>query len=99
MSSFAYLFERFPSFVQTFVYREALEMVRQGMEPRLVSIRRPEDPPELEEKLAADIWYLPDSAELRAEADRLRAEGKLPGKVRRAIPEARKATDANRLFE
>ena len=28
MNSFAYLFERFPSFVQTFVYREVAEMVR-----------------------------------------------------------------------
>ena len=47
MPSFAYLFERFPSFVQTFVYREAQEMVRQKMEPWLVSIRRPDDAAEL----------------------------------------------------
>ena len=41
---FAYLFERFPSFVQTFVYREAVEMLRQGHAPILVSVRRPDDP-------------------------------------------------------
>ena len=49
--SFAYLFERFPSFVQTFVYREAVEMVRQGMNPWLVSIRHPDDPVDLAEHL------------------------------------------------
>ncbi len=54
--SFAYLFERFPSFVQTFVYREAVEMVRQGMEPWLVSIRRPDDPGELAEQLDVEVF-------------------------------------------
>ena len=51
--SFAYLFERFPSFVQTFVHREAVEMVRQGMEPWLVSIRHPDDPGDVAERIDA----------------------------------------------
>ena len=33
-ASFAYLFERFPSFTQTFCFREVEEMVRQGMAAR-----------------------------------------------------------------
>ncbi len=99
MPSFAYLFERFPSFVQTFVYREAREMLRQGMDPRLVSIRHSDDPADLAEKLDADIFHLPESDEMRAEIDSLRAAGKLPGAVHRAIPKARLEKDSNRLFE
>jgi hypothetical protein len=59
--SFAYLFERFPSFVQTFVYREAIEMVRQEMAPWLVSIRRPDDPDELTEPVEAEVFHLPEA--------------------------------------
>ena len=97
--SFAYLFERFPSFVQTFVYREALEMTRQGMAPMLVSIRRPEDEREVAEPLDAEVFYLPETETLRAEIDRLREQKKLPGVIHRAIPKARMEKDSNRLFE
>ena len=41
MPSFAYLFERFPSFTQTFCYREVLEMRRQGVTAPVYSIRVP----------------------------------------------------------
>ena len=97
--SFAYLFERFPSFVQTFVYREAMEMVRQGMAPLLVSIRRPDDPPNLTEPLGAKVLYLPEEKELRAEVDRLRAARKLPWGAHRAVPRHRSEPDAQRMFE
>src|SRR4051812_14577273 len=95
--AFAYLFERFPSFVQTFVHREAREMIRQGMNPLLVSIRRPEDPPELAGEAEAGIFYLPPEKELRAEVDRLRAAGKLPGRIRRMIPARRGEADSQRM--
>src|SRR5215210_5637593 len=97
--SFAYLFERFPSFVQTFVYREAVEMVRQKMAPWLVSIRRPDDPGDLAEQVEADVFYLPESDALRAEIDALNAAGQLRGDIRRAIAEWRKKPDSNRVFE
>lgn len=96
---FAYLFERFPSFVQTFVYREAVEMVRQGANPWLVSIRRPDDPGELAEKIDADIFYLPEEKKLRDEVDARRAAGELSWKARRAIPKHRSAKDSQRMFE
>ncbi|MES2571990.1 MAG: glycosyltransferase family 4 protein [Verrucomicrobiota bacterium] len=99
MHSFAYLFERFPSFVQTFVYREAMEMGRQAMHPKLVSLRRPEDPESVAEKLAADVFYLPEPEEMRTDADRLQQEGKLPRAIHHAIREARKKHDSNRIFE
>ncbi len=97
--SFAYLFERFPSFVQTFVYREAVEMVRQGMEPLLISIRRPEDSAELSEKLEVAVTYAPEEKELRAEVDGWREQRKLPWRPHRAIPRHRQEKDAQRMFE
>jgi colanic acid/amylovoran biosynthesis glycosyltransferase len=97
--SFAYLFERFPSFVQTFVYREAVEMLRQGMDPWLVSIRRPDDPGELAESLDVDIFYAPEEKRLRAEVDSARAAGRLSWTAARAIPKQRNEPDAQRMFE
>jgi len=98
-SSFAYLFERFPSFVQTFVYREAVEMVRQGMNPWLVSIRRPEDPGNLAERLDVEIFYALEDKELRAEVDARRNRRELPRRAHRAVPQHRRETDAQRMFE
>lgn len=97
--SFAYLFERFPSFVQTFVYREAVEMVRQGMNPWLVSLRRPDDPGDLAEKLDVDIFYAPEEKVLRAEVDQRRAQRQLSWRAHRAIPKHRGEPDAQRMFE
>src|SRR5687767_10871654 len=99
MSSFAYLFERFPSFVQTFVYREAVEMVRQGMDPLLISVRRPDDPGEFAENLDVPVMYLPPEKELRASVDALRTEGKIPRAAHKAIPKHRGEPDSQRLFE
>jgi glycosyltransferase involved in cell wall biosynthesis len=97
--SFAYLFERFPSFVQTFVYREAVEMVRQQMNPWLVSIRRPDDPAELAEQLDVEVFYAAEEKELRAEVDAARAARTLPWRAHRAIPRHRSEPDSQRMFE
>lgn len=96
---FAYLFERFPSFVQTFVYREAVEMVRQGVNPWLVSVRRPDDPGAVAETISADTFYLPGEKELRTEVDARRAARKLSWRPHRAIPRHRSEADAQRMFE
>ena len=97
--SFAYLFERFPSFVQTFVHREAVEMLRQGMEPWLVSIRRPDDAGDVAEQIDADIFFLPEADAMRAEIDAQMAEGRADSTVRRMVAEWRKKPDSNRVFE
>jgi colanic acid/amylovoran biosynthesis glycosyltransferase len=97
--SFAYLFERFPSFVQTFVYREAIEMVRQKMNPWLVSIRKPEDRGNLAAQVEADIFYLPDEKVLRQEVDARRSDGRLGWRVHKAIPRHRGERDSQRMFE
>ena len=97
--SFAYLFERFPSFVQTFVHREAVEMAGQGMSPWLVSIRHPDDPGDVAEQIDAEIFYLPDADAMRAEIDAQIAGRQVPSDVRRAVAEWRKKPDSNRVFE
>jgi colanic acid/amylovoran biosynthesis glycosyltransferase len=99
MHSFAYLYERFPSFVQTFVYREASEMIAQGMNPLLVSIRPPEDHPTLAAEFEAPVLYLPDSGQVRSEIDTLRKERRLPRKTHKLLPDARADKDSTRLFE
>lgn len=98
-NSFAYLFERFPSFVQTFVYREAEEMLRQGMNPWLVSIRKPDDPGPLAARMQSEIFYLPEEKLLRQEVDSRREAGKLDWRARKAIPRHRGERDSQRMFE
>ncbi len=99
VNSFAYLFERFPSFVQTFVYREAVEMVRRGMEPWLVSIRRPDDPVDLTAETDAEVFYMAEEKVLRAEVDARRSAGKLSRRARRAMSRWRDEPDSQRIFE
>ena len=40
---FAYVFKRFPVFAQTFVVREVEGVFRQGRQPLIYSIQKPED--------------------------------------------------------
>jgi Glycosyltransferase len=63
MGGFAYLFERFPSFTQTFCFREVLEMRRQGVIAPVFSIRTPRDEPEqnFPPELSGLTTYLPES--------------------------------------
>jgi glycosyltransferase involved in cell wall biosynthesis len=85
MNHLAYVFERFPSFTQTFCVREILELERQGLRPLVFSIRdtRLEEesqkhfPPDLYER----VHFLPQGDELVEEVKRLKAEGKLPQSV------------------
>ena len=79
---FAYLFERFPSFTQTFCYREVAEMRRLGCNVPVFSIRKPDDiPRDCPEDLALDVRYLPDPAALGREMKTLRMLPKYPWPV------------------
>lgn len=85
MNHLAYVFERFPSFTQTFCAREILELERQGLRPLIFSIRdtRLEEksqkhfPPGLYER----VHFLPQGDELVAAVKKLKADGKLPQAV------------------
>ena len=65
----AYLFERFPSFTQTFCFREVAEIMRQGLAPWIYSIRQPRDEPgqEFPAELAGRVRYLPEEGDLFTE--------------------------------
>ena len=97
--TFAYLCERLPSFVQTFVYREVEEMARFGMNPFVVSIRRPDDPPETAARMETPVFYMPEGAEIRTKIDKDRELGRLHRKLHRAIPKHRQFPDSQRMFE
>ena len=79
---FAYLFERFPSFTQTFCYREVAEMRRLGCAAPVYSIRKPDDiPGDCPEAIASEVRYLPDPAALGREMKTLRMLQKYPWPV------------------
>ena len=57
---FAYLFEKFPSFSQTFCAREVKALRRQGLEFPVFSLRRPVDEPTQNELADGVVHYLPE---------------------------------------
>ena len=71
MPEIAYLFERFPSFGQTFCYREVAELERQGTKVQVYSIRRPVDEPkqDWDEQIVRRVHYLPEEAALVREVE------------------------------
>jgi glycosyltransferase involved in cell wall biosynthesis len=66
MTQFAYLFERFPSFGQTFCYREVAELSRQAITPPIFSIRNPKDEPpqDWDTRIVQRVHYLPEEKQL-----------------------------------
>jgi colanic acid/amylovoran biosynthesis glycosyltransferase len=62
VKTFAYLFERFPAFTQTFCAREVAELYRQGLRPPVFSIRRSPDTRLINVALdQVPIVYLPNT--------------------------------------
>ena len=97
--SFAYLFERFPSFTQTFCYREVLEMRRQGVTAPIYSIRAPKDVPlDCPQELARAVRHLPEADALDAEMKTLRMLGRYPWKVIRTLRAWGKRPDKGRVM-
>ncbi|HEY2711654.1 MAG TPA: glycosyltransferase family 4 protein [Chthoniobacterales bacterium] len=101
MSGLAYLFERFPSFTQTFCYREIEELRRQNTVPAIFSVRHPHDePPQAwDPAVVRDVEYLPDEKALIAEVDHALRKGKLPAAANTMIAEWGRKTDFLRLYQ
>ena len=101
MSRFAYLFERFPSFGQTFCYREVAELYRQGLTPPIFSVRRPKDEPlqDWDKTLVDRVQYLPEEAELVPEIDRLMKRKKVGREIVGAVTEWGRRSDFLRLYQ
>ena len=73
----AYVFERFPSFTQTFCAREILELEAQGLRPMLFSIRdtRDEEGGQFPQELTDRVHFLPPEKELVELVKKLKADG------------------------
>ncbi|HKP93017.1 MAG TPA: glycosyltransferase, partial [Chthoniobacterales bacterium] len=101
MRELAYLFERFPSFGQTFCYREVAELDRQGTRLHLFSIRRPADEPpqDWDRRLIDPVDYLPDEKALVAEVDRLLKKNAVLSHAREAVEKWGRQSDFLRLYQ
>src|SRR6478672_10881664 len=101
MREVAYLFERFPSFGQTFCYREVAELERQGTTVHVFSIRRPVDEPaeDWDRSLVERVHYLPEEKSLVAEVDRMLKTNAVPDRARAAVKEWGRQSDFLRLYQ
>jgi colanic acid/amylovoran biosynthesis glycosyltransferase len=101
MTKFAYLFERFPSFGQTFCYREVAELAQQGVRPPVFAIRKPKDEPpqDWDEGIVQRVHYLPEEKELLDDVRRASKKGKLTGEVIAALDEWGRRPDFLRLHQ
>lgn len=97
----AYLFERFPSFGQHFIYREVAELARQGVDAELFSIRQPLDEPaeNWDAGIVRRVHYLPEQKQLVAEIERAIRAGELPAAAASEIREWGRQTDFLRLYQ
>jgi len=101
MREVAYLFERFPSFGQTFCYREVAELERQGTKVHVFSIRRPVNEPEQDwdEQLVDRVHYLPEEKLLVPEVDGLLRSKAVSPETRTAVEAWGRQSDFLRLYQ
>ena len=101
MPRFAYLFARFPSFSQTFCYREVAELHRQGEAPAIFSIRRPDNEPaqDWDEQIVGRVEYLPGEPQLTREIEDLLKRAALPQPIVDLVEEWGERSDFLRLYQ
>src|SRR5947199_5903237 len=101
MTNFAYLFERFPSFGQTFCYREVAGLDRQDVAPPIFSIRKPknEPPQNWDTHIVKRVHYLPEEKELLEDVRRAAKKQKLGMDIVSALDEWGRRTDFLRLYQ
>ena len=101
MALFAYLFERFPSFGQTFCYREVAELYRQGITPPIFSIRNPKDEPpqDWDTRIVRRVHYLPEVRKMLEEVQRASKKRRLSPAIIAALDEWGRRTDFLRLYQ
>jgi len=99
MMHFAYLFERFPSFGQTFCYREVAELARQGVNSPIFAIRNPKGEPsqDWDQRIVERVHYLPGEEQLLREVRQ--ASKKLTEEVIGALDKWGRRTDFLRLYQ
>ncbi len=93
MPRFAYLFSRFPSFTQTFCVREVAEMVRQGANPLIFSIRKEE--PAQSHAPEPDVHYIPHIRRI----ERLKMRWSVPWRMRGELQRWSRGGDLARFYQ
>ncbi|HSI63887.1 MAG TPA: glycosyltransferase family 4 protein [Candidatus Saccharimonadia bacterium] len=97
----AYIFERFPTFTQTFCVREILELERMGVRPLIFSIHDTRDervchyPTDLLER----VHFLPPEEELIAQVLKWKDANELPQSVVLTLRHWGDRPDKNRVYE
>lgn len=101
MPRFAYLFERFPSFGQTFCYREVAELDLQDIAPPIFSIRTPKDEPpqDWDPRIVQRVHYLPGERELLEDVRRATKIRKLGTDIVAALDQWGRRSDFLRLYQ
>jgi glycosyltransferase involved in cell wall biosynthesis len=101
MPEVAYLFERFPSFGQTFCYREVVELERQGTNVQVFSIRRPAGEPHeaWDKSLVERVHYLPEEKTLVPQIDRALKTNAIADQVRAVARDWGRQSDFLRLYQ
>jgi len=97
----AYVFERFPSFTQTFCVREILELKRQGIRPLIYSIRdtRDEDIRHFPAELFDSVHFLPPPDDLIAQVRAWKDAHTLPRLVGITLRHWTDQPDKARVYE
>lgn len=97
----AYVFERFPSFTQTFCVREILELERQGVRPLIFSIRdtRDEGIQHFPAELLDRVRFLPAREELTAQVRAWKDDHTLPRAAALALRHWTGQPDKSRVYE
>lgn len=97
----AYVFERFPTFTQTFCVREVMEMMRQGVRPLIFSLRDTRDEPvqNYPEELRQQVVYLPSGNQLTEFVRDLRTRKLISRPVDHTLRFWRDQPDKKRVYE
>lgn len=97
----AYIFERFPTFTQTFCVREILELERMGVKPLIFSIHdtRDEVVRHYPEGLLDRVHFLPPEEALVAQVLKWKDANELPQSVVLTLRQWGDRPDKNRVYE
>ncbi|MGI8605180.1 MAG: glycosyltransferase family 4 protein [Verrucomicrobiales bacterium] len=101
MHHLAYVFERFPTFTQTFCVREVLELERQGLRPLIFSIRdtRSETPRHFPEELYQRVHFLPPENDLIDFIKTEKDANRLPQEIVLSLRHWGERSDKLRVYE
>ena len=101
MHHLAYVFERFPSFTQTFCVREVEQLMRMGVKPLIFSIRdtRSEEIQHFPQELFDLVHFLPAKEQLTRLVRQWKDEHKLPRAAALTLREWGDRPDKARVYE